>query len=106
MRKVFSVSSLILVFLFSGNALGRIGGGDIVFTPQKAGEVIFSHEAHVGSVGLKCTDCHDVPYVTKEKHKHVTMTQMQKGQSCGACHNGKKAFDVKAKGNCANCHKK
>ena len=43
-------------------------------------------------------------YITKEKHKKVTMAQMQKGQSCGACHNGKRAFDVK--GNCDNCHKK
>ena len=106
MKKVFSVSSVIVVFLFSSIALGRIGGGDIVFTPNKVKEVNFSHDDHVGSIGLKCTDCHDALYVTKEKHKHVTMAQMQKGQSCGACHNGKKAFDVKAKANCANCHKK
>ncbi len=106
MKKVSLVSSLIGVFLFSGIALGKIGGGNIVFTPQKAGEVIFSHDAHVGSVGLKCTDCHDGLFLTKEKHKKITMAQMERGQSCGACHNGKKAFEVKAKTNCNNCHKK
>ena len=105
MIKVFLVSSSIVVFLFSSIALGRIGGGDIVFTPQKSGEVIFSHNVHVGSIGLKCTNCHDGLFLTKEKHKKVTMIQMEEGQSCGACHNGKKAFDVKTKANCNNCHK-
>jgi c(7)-type cytochrome triheme protein len=30
------------------------------------------------------------------------MAQMEKGKSCGACHNGKGAFKV---GECAKCHK-
>ncbi|HUL00242.1 MAG TPA: c(7)-type cytochrome triheme domain-containing protein [Nitrospirota bacterium] len=37
--------------------------------------------------------------------KKVTMQEMDKGQSCGACHNGQKAFDVKDKNNCKKCHK-
>ena len=32
------------------------------------------------------------------------MKEMQKGKSCGACHNGKTAFSVK--GDCTKCHKK
>lgn len=104
MKRVFFVSSLIVVFLLSDIALGRIGGGNIVFTPNTAKEVNFSHDDHVSSIGLKCTECHDNLYITKEKHGKVTMAQMQKGQSCGACHNGKRAFDVMA--NCDNCHKK
>lgn len=104
MKRVFPVSSLIVVFLFSGIALGRIGGGNIVFTPQKAGEVIFSHDSHVSNAGLKCTDCHASLYNTKEKHRKVTMAQMQAGQSCGACHKGEKAFSVKE--NCNTCHQK
>ncbi len=97
----------ILLLLFVASIVSaKVGGGEITFEIKKEGNVIFSHDSHVGSIGLKCTDCHDVFYVTKEKHKHVTMGQMQKGQSCGACHNGKKAFDVKAKANCNNCHKK
>jgi c(7)-type cytochrome triheme protein len=32
------------------------------------------------------------------------MKQMQKGKSCGSCHNGKVAFSVK--GECIKCHKK
>jgi len=104
MGKTLFLLSLIGVFIFSAVALGRVGGGDVLFAPEKAKEVIFTHDNHVGSIGLKCTDCHDALYHTKEKHKKVTMAQMQKGQSCGSCHNGKRAFDLK--GNCDNCHKK
>jgi c(7)-type cytochrome triheme protein len=31
------------------------------------------------------------------------MAQMEKGRTCGACHDGKRAFSVA--GNCGNCHK-
>ena len=31
------------------------------------------------------------------------MADMEKGKTCGACHNGNKAFTVA--GNCGNCHK-
>ena len=33
--------------------------------------------------------------------KPVTMAQMEKGKSCGACHNGKDAF---SSGDCLKCH--
>ena len=95
---------IILILILASFSLAKIGGGDITFEVKKAGNVIFSHDAHVSTAKLKCTDCHDSLFVTREKHKHITMAQMQKGASCGTCHNGKKAFDVKA--NCSNCHKK
>jgi c(7)-type cytochrome triheme protein len=55
-------------------------------------------------MGLKCTNCHDKLYTNAKQHKKNTMKQMQKGKSCGACHNGKAAFGVA--GDCAKCHKK
>jgi c(7)-type cytochrome triheme protein len=36
------------------------------------------------------------------KSKHATMKQMEKGKSCGACHDGKRAF---ALDDCTKCHK-
>jgi c(7)-type cytochrome triheme protein len=96
--------SLTLVLLFTSVAFSKVGGGDISFEVKGAEKITFSHDSHVGSVGLKCTDCHDSLYVTKEKHKKTTMAQMRQGKSCGSCHNGKKAFDVKDK--CGSCHKK
>lgn len=104
MKKVFFFIPLTLLFLFSSIVLGKIGGGDIPFKSGKERDAIFSHDTHVSDIGLKCTECHDSLYITKEKHKKVTMADMRKGLSCGVCHNGKRAFDVK--GNCSNCHKK
>lgn len=103
-KKLLLITSFISIFILTNFVFGKIGGGDITFKPGKARDVIFSHESHVKDIGLKCTDCHDSIYKTKEKNKRVTMAEMRKGLSCGVCHNGKKAFDVK--GNCANCHKK
>jgi c(7)-type cytochrome triheme protein len=103
MKKIFFVSYLIIVFLFSGIALGRIGGGDIVFTPEKAKGVKFSHDFHAKDLGIPCQKCHPSLFTTKEKDKPVKMVEMYQGRSCGACHNGKEAFA--AKGNCSKCHK-
>jgi len=86
------------------SAWAAVGGGDVAFEAKAAGKVMFSHDSHVGAAGLKCTVCHDALYVTKEKHKKATMKQMQQGRSCGSCHDGKQAFDVK--GDCSRCHKK
>ena len=101
MVRIFYIITLLSI-IFASTGAAKTGGGDITFKGSKAGEAIFRHDTHVA--GLKCTDCHDKPYITREKDKRVTMAQMQKGQSCGACHNGKKSFDIKS--NCGNCHKK
>jgi c(7)-type cytochrome triheme protein len=94
---------VIVLLLTASSALAAIGGGDITLK-NIGGNVIFSHEAHVAGMGLKCNECHDKLYTNAKQHKKVTMKQMQKGKSCGACHNGKAAFSVA--GDCAKCHKK
>ena len=95
---------LFLLLVLASLALARVGGGDISFPAKKAGDAVFSHKAHVAHVGLNCTDCHDRLYVTHAKHKSITIAQMQKGASCGVCHDGKMAFGVS--GQCVRCHKK
>jgi len=90
-----------LYLLVVGVAFATVGGGDVTIKYKK-GEVVFSHDNHVG-MGQECTVCHDKLFTTSSQHKAVTMKQMQQGKSCGACHNGKTAFSVK--GNCKNCHK-
>ena len=99
-----TVVGIALVLLVVSSGYAKVGGGDTAFEVKGAGNVMFSHDKHVTATGLTCTDCHDSLYVTKEKHKKTTMAQMQQGRSCGSCHNGKKAFDVK--GDCNRCHKK
>lgn len=85
-------------------AVARIGGGELTFEMPKEGNVIFSHESHVANAGLACTECHDKLFVTQGEHKKASMKEMQKGKSCGACHDGKKAFAVKK--DCNGCHTK
>uniref|UniRef100_A0A831XLE4 Cytochrome c7-like domain-containing protein n=1 Tax=Geobacter metallireducens TaxID=28232 RepID=A0A831XLE4_GEOME len=85
-------------------ALAVVGGGDVTFTVKGAGNVVFSHEMHVSDMGQKCRECHPRIFLDSRRSKHVTMKAMGKGKSCGACHNGKKAFSVK--GDCAKCHRK
>ena len=104
MKRILSLFLLSGIFLLAGLALGRVGGGDIVFKPQKAKEVVFSHDRHVKDLGLACQKCHPDLYVTPEKDKHVKMVAMSQGKSCGACHNGKEAFPVSKKDQCSKCH--
>ncbi|NVN98705.1 MAG: cytochrome c3 family protein [Geobacteraceae bacterium] len=74
----------------------------VTFKVKGATDVAFSHDSHVSKAGLSCKSCHDGKIITG-KDKNVSMAQMEKGRTCGACHNGKRAFTVA--GNCGNCHK-
>lgn len=63
--------------------------------------VNFSHQNHAKKAS--CNDCHPGLFLMKKGSTKLTMDEMYKGSSCGACHNGKKAF---ASTNCARCHTK
>jgi c(7)-type cytochrome triheme protein len=101
MKTVFS--GILVVLMLAAFVCAQVGGGDVVMEVKGAANVKFSHDKHVG-MGKQCTECHDSLYVTKAKHKKVTMAAMGKGQSCGSCHDGKQAFNVK--NNCGSCHRK
>jgi len=69
----------------------------------KLAPVPFSHTDHVKR--SKCTECHEgnKPLFLKSKSdKAYAMSDMYAGLICGACHDGKKAFE--AKKSCAKCH--
>jgi c(7)-type cytochrome triheme protein len=74
--------------------------GNIVFKTE-AGEANFSHDFHLGM--YKCADCHTKTFPYKAGALKAKMADMDKGKSCGACHNGKDAFI--ASGDCVKCHK-
>ncbi len=73
---------------------------DIKFDVKETGATLFSHKFHVAL--YKCTDCHYSIFATGNNAKRFSMTQMESGNSCGACHDGKTAFSVK--GSCDRCH--
>jgi c(7)-type cytochrome triheme protein len=82
--------------------LAVVGGGDVTFTVKGAEKATFSHEAHVVKAKLGCRDCHPKPYLDSARSKRATMKQMEKGQSCGACHDGKRAAGLDG---CGSCHR-
>jgi c(7)-type cytochrome triheme protein len=107
MRK-FLVMALVMVvtFAMSVSAFAVPAGKTVEFDGKGAGKVVFDGKIHADK-GLKCADCHQSGLFKMKKGGEVlTMKDMEAGKNCGACHNGKKAFDVKDKANCAKCHKK
>jgi c(7)-type cytochrome triheme protein len=75
------------------------GHGDVVVGKK----TLFRHNAN-NMKKLDCTECHDKLYTTVKQHNKCKMEQVIAGESCGTCHNGKRAFSVT--GNCNKCHKK
>jgi len=82
-----------------------VGGGDLTFTPENASKVVFSHQFHVKGKGIKCNACHYQIFQMSKGSTKANMDMITKGNFCGKCHNGQKAFDVKDQKNCARCHK-
>lgn len=62
--------------------------------------VSFNHEGHAKK--RVCTDCHTKLFGMKKGSNGINMNGMYQGKFCGACHNGKTAFNVT---DCAKCHK-
>jgi c(7)-type cytochrome triheme protein len=98
---------LVLVFVLtaSGIALAKLGGGDIIFSVTGAANVLFSHDNHAGSRKIGCSECHYAVFNRSHAgHQPVAMADMQKGKSCGTCHNARRAFSVSDPQSCAKCH--
>ena len=82
------------------------GPADFEYDGKGSGKVVMSHEKHAAK-NPKCTDCHvKIFKMTKGQRSAPKMADMNNGQACGACHNGKTAFSVKEAADCAKCHKK
>ncbi len=104
LRKTAAVTIAVLVFCgLAGAAVP--GGGDMTFKSLNAKTVVFSHEQHVNVKELKCSACHNHLFHMAKNEDKVDMSKITKGQFCGYCHNGARAFDVKDKANCERCHK-
>ncbi len=86
-------------------ALAKISGGDVMYIPKSAGRVTFKHEYHVNLKGQKCSNCHYKPFQMAAGSYQMDIKTLTKGDFCGMCHNGAKAFDLKSAGSCKKCHK-
>ena len=72
------------------------------------GAVPFSHKFHVTEKKLACPDCHTKIFQMKKMADpaQMKMAKLNEGESCGKCHDGKKAFATKDAKACARCHVK
>jgi c(7)-type cytochrome triheme protein len=72
------------------------------------GPVTFNHESHVDSDKPVCITCHAGQYSLLGGRASwwlpATGKNWHSAESCGACHTGKTAFNLKDKDNCENCH--
>ena len=73
---------------------------DRTYAVPDVGPVLFRHEKHLSRYG--CRECHPERYRLKRSPLEVTMAEMEKGRSCGGCHDGRRVFSVS--GRCENCH--
>lgn len=98
----------IALFLFSAGSWSHaaVNGGDITFTPKGNDPVIFSHDYHAKSKGIKCMACHFDRFAVGSGGFKIDKGKLNKREFCGHCHNSMKAFDLENQQNCSRCHKK
>lgn len=102
MSKMLMVVTAAVAFI--GGALAVPPGSEVEFAGGPMGKVTFDAKVHADK-GLKCNDCHTKIFAMKKGSK-ITMAAMNKGENCGTCHNGTKAFKSSDPKNCKTCHKK
>ena len=105
--KLTGILAVIAALMLSIGNVMAVPSGKAVEFASPMGKVIFDGKVHADK-GLQCADCHVKPklFEMKKGSDKKTMAAMNEGKFCGACHDGKKAFSVKAPADCAKCHKK
>lgn len=81
--------------------------GDVVFKRKSRGSddvpvAVFPHYLH--RMQFKCYACHDEPFQMKTGAADMTMDAIEAGEFCGACHDGKAAFQSTFE-SCPRCHR-
>lgn len=104
MKKFFLIAMVFVIMVVLAASAFAVGPGKTVeFAGKGAGAVVFDGKMHSAA---KCAACHPALFKMKKGSETMTMKDMEAGKSCGACHNGTKAFGVKDAATCAKCHKK
>jgi c(7)-type cytochrome triheme protein len=101
--KYCTIIFVIALLLVIENTAFAVNVRDVTLVTRNAGTVLFSHTVHLGNQGMarNCRACHDAIFDLKKK-RHYSMAEMEKGKSCGACHDGRKAFGLDS---CLTCHR-
>ena len=105
MRVIRGLMIIVAAVAVSGAVLAVPPGKTVEYAGGPMGKVVFDGKVHADK-GLKCNDCHTKIFQMKKGSTKITMAAMNKGENCGTCHNGTKAFASSDPKNCTNCHKK
>lgn len=103
MRSPIIVFSICFCLSLAATAFAVPGGKVIEFNKSPMGKVLFDGDKHKNA-GASCKECHTDGMFPKMKQGTVkiSMEEINAGNLCGFCHNGKRAFGTA--GNCARCH--
>jgi c(7)-type cytochrome triheme protein len=101
-----TISGLLASLLLLSFAFAETNKGDITFKLKKADPVVFSHDYHTKSRGIRCAACHFQTFSASGNSFQMKKEKLTKQDFCEHCHNGMKGFDAKGGKNCTRCHKK
>jgi c(7)-type cytochrome triheme protein len=104
-KSMLAVLAVVSFAAFSVSATAVPPGRTLEFNGGPMGTVHFSGKVHADA-GLKCNDCHTKIFKFKKGADKITMSAINKGEFCGVCHNGTRAFKTSDPKNCKNCHQK
>lgn len=107
-RTTSGLAFLLLLGLLAATPALRAELGDITLKRQTPGmgdipPAIFPHWIH--RMQFKCAACHDELFAMQAGSSRITMSDIQAGKFCGACHNGDRAF-APTFAVCSRCHRK
>ncbi len=106
MKIATMIISIFVAIAFVGTAMAVGPGKTVEYAGGSAGKVIFNGDTHGAKQGMKCNDCHPKPWGMKKGAFKMTAEDHSKADSCGICHDGKKAFAQSTEADCAKCHMK
>ncbi|MGC3999167.1 MAG: cytochrome c3 family protein [Anaeromyxobacter sp.] len=110
MTRKTTLGVLVAGLLAGGAVAGELPnlpkGQALVQAKDSPGVVTFNHDMHVDGAHPSCLGCHPQPFGILGRSGGaqplgITHEKMEKGQACGACHDGKKAFGLD---DCSMCH--
>ena len=107
-----STRGLVVVVVLAAAAVASAGSltrlpedYEIPKAERSPGQVTFRHTTHVKAKTADCTVCHPGDFKILEAKTAdgapITHKRMNKGELCGACHNGEKSFGLD---DCEMCH--
>ncbi len=102
-RLVILTASLVLLVAATAPAVGP--DRELTWPGGGQGKVTFEGDDH-SDENYTCADCHPKPFAMKFGTAKMTMAAMNRGEFCGVCHNGVRAFATDDPDRCEECHKK